>query len=266
MERIQWRGTWGVGDSMRGLNTAHQYAYDTNQEVNLEIHWSHGEDYLTHPDDPETIVERTDWIHTRYHQQDRVKLTHVFDSDLFCSDNKNPDNNKARFYFESNAYEPDGWPSCHWIFSKEQFVPSKKKIVVWTPTHNSEAPRKWKRVLTNEDWYDIIKMLSWEGWNTIELTYRTPIRDAYKQIQEANFILCYDGMWHYIARNFAKPMLIPSWEGVTTYNTPNAIKKHSSWRYKQCIGDGSVEHFAPTLGMMKTTANQYLKRIQKYYD
>ena len=77
MERIQWRGTWGVGDSMRGLNTAHQYAYDTNQEVNLEIHWSHGEDYLTHPDDPETIVERTDWIHTRYHQQERVTVSYT---------------------------------------------------------------------------------------------------------------------------------------------------------------------------------------------
>ena len=76
-----------------------------------------------------------------------------------------------------------------------------------------------------DDWEKFIRDLEkWEGWDVIELTYRTPIRDAYNQIRRARYVASYDGMWHYIARNFCKPHLIPSNEGVTTYNTPNAVK------------------------------------------
>jgi hypothetical protein len=31
-------------------------------------------------------------------------------------------------------------------------------------------------------------------------------------------------MWHYIARNFCKPMVVVSPEGITTYHTPQALK------------------------------------------
>ena len=265
MEKVRWRGTWGIGDSMQALNACHNYAHTNGFTVNLEMHWSHGENYFEHPKDPETIVERTNWIHTQYHNKELVNLTHVFNSDLFPSGNVNPDKQKARFYFDSNAYDPNGGPPNDWIFKAQSFTEKKRKIVIWTPTYNSKPPRKWKRFLTNDDWCGIIKLLSWEGWNTVELTYRTPIKDAFKEISEADFIVCYDGMWHLIARNFAKPMLIPSWEGVTAYNTPQAVKLRNRESFLEFIGDGN-EHFTRGLTHMKRKARGYEKIIKKFYE
>ena len=42
-------------------------------------------------------------------------------------------------------------------------------------------------------------------------------------------------MWHYISKNFGKPHIIPSKEGVTTYNTPNAVKIHFGDDFKKCF-------------------------------
>lgn len=227
MEKVKWRGTWGMGDSMQALNVCHNYSFKNKIQVNLEMHWEHDENYLHHPKDPETIIQRTDWIHRQYHRQNDVMLTHVFNSDVFPHGNTNPDRNKKRFYFDSGAFNDEVTPPNDWIFRPETFKLKRNKFVYWTPTYNSEPPRSWKRFLTNNDWYDIIKLLSGKGWIPIELTYRTTIRDAFKQIQEADIIVSYDGMWHYIARNFGKPMFVPSWEGITTYNTPQALKRSS---------------------------------------
>ena len=121
MFKIRWRGTWGVGDSMWGLNVAHVHAKKIDAPVNLEFHWSHDEDYLTHPDDPETIIERTEWITTRYHREDDVVITHVCNSDLFDPDNTSMDKTKDRFYFEDNSEDPQGTPPQDWLFKKQEF-------------------------------------------------------------------------------------------------------------------------------------------------
>ena len=266
MFKIRWRGTWGIGDSMWGLNVAHVHAKKIDAPVNLEFHWSHDEDYLTHPDDPETIIERTEWIATRYHREDDVVITHVYNSDLFDPDNTSGIKHKDRFYFEDNSEDPQGIPPQDWGFKKQEFINPLKKIVIFTPTHNSEPPRKWKRFLTNSDWDAIIQALRWRGWDTRILTYRTPIRDAYTQIKEARFVVCYDGMWHKIGRNFAKPMLIPSWEGITTYNTPNAVKISNRAKFLSAIGDGG-EHFCTiTMNMMNKQAREFRRELDKTYE
>ena len=266
MEKVRWRGTWGVGDFMNALNTCHNYCFDNNTKVNLEMHWEHDEDYLHHPEDPETIIERMAWIHNQYHRQEDVTVTHVYNSDLFPKGNVNPEKNKDRFYFDSNAFKPTSAPPNDWIFKPESFIPKRKKIVIWTPHYNSEPPRKWKRFLTIDDWSDIISLLRWKGWILVELTYRTPIKDAFKQIQECDFIFCYDGMWHYIARNFGKPMFIPSWEGVTDYNTPQAVRKPSRHQTLDFIADGA-EEFKPNLTEMKDKAKDYIEMLKsRYHD
>ena len=281
-ETVKWRGTWGVGDFMHALNVCHNYCFKNKKKVNLEMHWEHDEDYLHHPKDPETIIERMKWIHTQYHRQDDVVITHVYNSDLFPSGNKNPDPDKKRFYFDSGTFDTRSGPPNDWIFKPESFVPARKKIVIWTPTYNSQAPRTWKKFLTNDDWYDIIKLLRWEGWILVELTYRTPIKDAFKQIQEANFVVCYDGMWHYISRNFGKPMFVPSWEGITDYNTPNAMRRplidikeypdaqtaieDGRKQVKEFFGNGGGD-FTPNLTKMKKKSRNYLDMLKrKYYE
>ncbi|MBM37741.1 MAG: hypothetical protein CMO97_01595 [Woeseia sp.] len=251
---------------MWGLNVAHVHAKKINAKVNIEFHWSHGEDYLTHPKDPETIIERTNWINTRYHLADDVVITHMYNSDLFNPDNTSMDKKKHRFYFDDNSEDPNGNPEQDWIFKKEEFVKPLDKIVIFTPTENSEPPRHWKRFLTNDDWDDIIQALRWRGWDTRILTYRTPIRDAYTQIQESRFVVCYDGMWHKIGRNFSKPMMIPSKEGVTYYNTPNAVRIPDRESFLKAIGDGN-EHFCNnTLTEMNKSAEIFRKVISKCYE
>jgi len=266
MFKIRWRGTWGIGDSMWGLNVAHAHAKKINAKVNLEFHWSHGKDYLTHPEDPETIIERTDWIHTRYHRRDDVVVTHLYNSQLFNPDNTSMDKKKDRFYFDDYSVDPNGTPDQDWVFRKKEYTKPLNKIVIFNPTENSEPPRHWKRKLTKDDWDAIIQALRWRGWDTRILTYRTPIRDAYHQIKECSFVVCYDGMWHKIGRNFSKPMLIPSKEGVTTYNTPQAIKIGEREDFLKAIGDGN-EHFCNnTLKEMNESAREFKKVLFKCYE
>jgi len=229
---IQWRGTPGIGDAMQGLNMAHRWSYGNNQKVILEIHWEHGPDFLYHPDDPETIVKRTNWIHSKYHGKERVKVDHHFNSDTFRY--RYWDLQKVRVNFVDREIvdqrERDGktgaWYNANWLFRREEFIAAKpKKIVFFNSRMNAEPPRRWKRFVEPEHWVEIMRRMK-EDWkyNVVEITYRTPITVAYQQIQNADAVICYDGMWHWIGRNFCKPMIIPSKEGITSYATPNALK------------------------------------------
>ena len=55
---------------------------------------------------------------------------------------------------------------------------------------------------------------------------------------------------HYISKNFGKPHIIPSKEGVTTYNTPNAVKIHLVHDFKKCFEEENTE----TLTRMRNTS------------
>lgn len=265
---------------MSGLNVAHNYSHRYNVPVTIEFHWEHDEFYLTHPKDPETIIERTNWIHSCYHRRNQVTIKHVCESDLFDHGNMNPKTDKTRHIYHTD--NPDvvnhDLPANDWIFRPNHFNGSTNKVVIWTPSHNSQAPRNWKNFLTNDDWYDIIRILSGQGWNIVELTYRTPIRDAFKQIQEANFVVCYDGMWHYIARNFSKPMFIPSWEKITTYNTPQAKRLKMNIKdypndFKSARKEGrrqvkeffSEDNFNNNLESMRVKSKHYLDMLKSRY-
>jgi len=245
MELITWRGTPGVGDFMWALNCAHNYCYHNNIKVNLEFHWEHDEKHLHHFEDPETIIERLEYLHNFYHRKDDVTVTHVFNSDGRYTDWSYNDDlvpeddgsiriaairrpNKSRFWFQSGAYsdkEGSGAPDPNWIFREDAFREiDKNKIVIWRPTFNAEVPRTWKRQLTNDDWDDIISLLRQGGLYVVELTYRTPVSEALHHISTCRMILSYDGMWHYIARNLCRPMVVVSTEGITKYHTPNCVR------------------------------------------
>lgn len=248
MERVTWRGTPGVGDFMWALNCVHHYAYTNNVKVKLEMHWEHGEDYLHHFEDPETIVERMDYIHNFYYRKNDVEVSHEFYSDneryrthkytsylLRREDGQvsverkpliDEGNNKGRFWFESGYYTDTGEaPINNWLFRPDAFQETdRRKVVIWTPNQNAELPRHWKRKLTEHDWSVIIHKLRRAGLNVVELNYRTPVREAMYHISTCRQVVCYDGMWHYIAKNFAKPLAVISKEGVTKYHTEHAIR------------------------------------------
>ena len=263
-ELVTWRGTPGVGDFMWALNCAHLHAIRTGVKIDLEMHWDHDDKYNHHFEDPETIIERMQYMHRFYAREQDVKIWHVLNADgryrfwRYQDDTRLNDDGtmqqiarnveKARFYFDSGVYtdETGGTiPDNQWLFREDAFQPTiGHKIVLWRPTFNAEIPRTWKRLCTNDDWNVIIERLKAYGFHVVELTYRTPIREAVWHIANCKMVLCYDGMWHYVAKNFAKPTVVISEEGITGYHTPHAMrvshnpdKPRSIWYWLDNIPD-----------------------------
>ena len=284
-ELITWRGTPGVGDFMWALNCAHHYCWQFNKQAILEMHWSHSEDYLHHFEEEETIIERFEYIHNFYHRKDDVEVKHIFNADSRYKHWRYEDDiihdlanglprqaainrgYKARYYFDSGIYDDKKAiaPPNHWVFRKEVKKPrDNKKIVLWRPTFNAEQARTWKRGLTNEEWDDIISMLRRQGFNVVELTYRTPVSEAFYHISNCRMVLCYDGMWHYIAKNFHVPMIVISKDGVTKYHTPHAMAvsglKQDNWNVHWYVHN--MEQF---LGQPKQKAFEFEKRDEELY-
>ena len=286
-ELVTWRGTPGVGDFMWALNSAHRYAADHNlRKINLELHWEHGEDYLHHFEDPETIIERCNYIHNFYHQQDRVEIHHIFNADGRYRDWKyaddvinengvnrvkavNPHGQKNRFWFQSGYYNDDRGspaPNSDWIFRQDAFQEyNPNRIVFWRPTWNAEKPRTWKRLFDNNDWEQLLIHFKAMGFELHELSYRTPASEAMYLISTARMVVCYDGIWHYVAKNFARPLAVISGEGVTKYHTPNALRLNPETHYDDRNVWWWLEHTSDLLGHTKNKAVDYENRMKQYY-
>lgn len=287
-ELVTWRGTPGVGDFMWALNSCHKHAADNNvSKINLEFHWEHGEDYLHHFEDPETIIERCNYIHNFYHDKDRVEVHHIFNAqgryrhwkfaDDIVTDKsgekriaaKSHGMEKARFWFESDAYNDRSGspaPDNRWIFRKDAFPEvDENRIVFWRPTWNAEKPRTWKRQFSNEDWDMLILHFKALGFNMHELSYRTPASEAMYLISTARMVICYDGIWHYVAKNFARPLAVVSGEGVTKYHTPNALRLNPTTEWEDRNVWWWLEHTPELLGHTKFKSNLYAEEMSKYY-
>lgn len=214
---IEWKGTPGVGDYMMGLNVAHHYSHQYNIPVNFNIHWYHAEDHLHHFEDPETIVERLEYSHMFYKDQSKVTVKHIFnstDTELWVK------------RFRGIHFSPDPNNRINsWIHKSTSFTQTvENKVVIWRPISNAETPRQWKNIIDNYTWDYIIKLLETVyGYHVVELTYRNPISEVYYHLSNCNLVVCYDGMWHYVAKNFLKPMIVFSENDVTKFHTPNAI-------------------------------------------
>ena len=284
-ELITWRGTPGTGDFGWALNCAHNYAYSKGVQVLLEFHWEHDKDHLHHFEDPETIIERLDYLHNFYHRKDDVKVLHIYNAvsryknwkwgdDVIEEDNgdkrvaaiSRPD--KARFWWSSEAYsDKDGSPipPADWLFRDDAFrETNNNKVVIWRPTFNAEVPRTWKRELTNDQWDVIIGLLRGAGLDVVELTYRTPVSEALYEISTCRMVLCYDGMWHYVARNLYRPMIVISNEGITKYHTPHCVR--TSHREDEPTNIWYwVKDIPKMLGHTKQKASGYERKIRKIY-
>ena len=289
-ELVTWRGTPGVGDFMWALNSAHRYAADNDiSKINLEFHWEHGPDYLHHFEDPETIIERCNYIHNFYHQQERVQIHHCFNAngryrdwkfndDVVLESNGerriaaiNAKGQKNRFWFQSGFYTDDlgaKAPDNDWIFRKNAFQDyDGKRIVFWRPTWNAEKPRTWKRLFENDDWDRLIAQFKSMGFEMHELSYRTPASEAMYLISTARMVICYDGIWHYVAKNFARPMVVISGEGVTKYHTPNAVRISPD---RNNVRDGKdawwwLDNTKLLFANAKQESVKYENRMKQYY-
>ena len=210
---LNWATTPGAGDFCFGLNCANNWSYENNRPILLRLHWWHGKDHLHHPEDPETIIERCDFYKSHLLPNDLVEVEHVIDS------NETQYKIKKFDWFNPRSHKTTNW----WTFKDSKLPVIEKKVVVWRATFLSETPRYWKRIITNEEWNNVIATLKDQGYDVVELTYRNPISEVYYHIKTCDFLVAYDGMWHYIARNFFKPMLVASHDGITRFHTIQAV-------------------------------------------
>jgi hypothetical protein len=215
VKELNWGTTPGMGDIMMALNCAYRWAAENKQHLELNLHWFHDDKHLHHFEEEETIIERTDYIRQLY-LESNVTVNHIFNSDR-----KDLALSETRYdWFQPRS----GRDANNWMFRPNVFLPTdENKVVLWRPTFNAEIPRYWKRTITKTEWDFIIYNLQNMGYNVVELCYRTPIREATYHINTCNFIVCYDGMWHYIAQNFFKPMIIASHDPITRYHTRQAV-------------------------------------------
>lgn len=275
--KVEWRGTWGVGDFMMALNCVYVHAWRTGKRINLEMHWPHDEHHLHHFEEEETIIERMEYIHSFYHQKDIVRLTHKFNqregSPYFYS-NTSMAQDKRRFSFGDGAYNSkkgDPFPNNDWLFSR-YMIESKvykdyyngRKVVVWRPFFNAEVPRTWKRLLTNDGWDDIITKLRQAGLHVVELTYRTPVREAMFHILTAKFTLSYCGMWHYISKNALTPMIVVSEEGVSKMHTGRNGLVLSHDKRKNTNIWKALDELRPTLNLIKRIVSSNAALFEPY--
>jgi len=258
---IEWKGTIGVGDSMMGLNSCHMISYMLDKPVHMDVHWYHDEDYLFHCEDPETIVERFDYIHSLYKENDRVIVNHIFNSndrDLY----------KARWRGFNRTDKERGSPPLHinsWIFREDliRYPYKENKIVIWKPFRNATPAPDWKRSFAEHHW---TKILDWyleekHGFDITEIDYRTPVREAIYHIKTCRAVVGYEGMWHYIARNLLKPSVFLGDSTINICHDPQAIALHRP--------DGSLEKLfkekTTFLETIDNKLNEYVKMISPIY-
>ena len=214
---IEWKGTPGMGDAMYGLNIAFMRAFINQKPTTINFHWYHSEDFLYNFEDPETIIERVNFIHSRYMWPEMVNIEHTF--------NSNDINLYVKRYRNVIRYKDMNIARC-WTFDPQYYLDTiSNKIVIWRPSFNSDAPRWFKLPINDEEWLRIIEKLRNLDYQVVEIDYRTPIKEAFYHISSAEFCLSYEGMWHYIAKNFFIPHMVLSDDPITKWHTPYAIMK-----------------------------------------
>jgi len=237
-EYYNWKTTPGIGDWMMGLNIAYRRQTRKNRPVTINFHWYHDHDHYHHCEDPETSIERFNYIHNFYYKTGAVNIEHTFNSTHNALLNN-------RWQYFKNGVEKlldirESGNTNSWVFDPRLILPTDdNKVVIWRPKMNAEIPRLWKMRVTDKEWDLLIDNLEGLGYSVVELEYKTPISEATYHINTCAFTLSYDGMWHYIAKNFFKPMIVLSNDAVTGFHTKHAVRISSKKTLPYCLNMNS---------------------------
>jgi hypothetical protein len=111
-----------------------------------------------------------------------------------------------------------------WLFREEFLnVPViDNLVVVWRTKFISSTYPKFKDSYDSSYWDLIIPILKMLGYNVVEVTHRTPISEVFFLISRCRFIVAYNGMYHYIAKNLVKPMVVLGDSSIIRTHNPQA--------------------------------------------
>lgn len=191
MLNVEWNTGKGYGDFVTGLGYAHTASVKYNIPVNLTFHWKTSKDYLYHPKDPETIIDRCNYIHSIFTPVSNVKIEHKFNSIP-----------GFRFYNQLDEFNP-----LHGLWHTTLTPFKTKSVAFWSTEHNLEFPGFNKDPAAHL-WPVIKKKLQKAGYTVNEITYRTPVREAIQIINDCEFGVGYDGLAHQLFKFMWKPLIV----------------------------------------------------------
>ena len=216
LDSIRWKTTIGIGDSMYGLNIAYMRAFANQKPTKFQIHFYHPKDYVHHYEDPESVVERVEYIRSRYMWKDIVDVEYIFDS---------KDTALYKKFYEGITRRKNSELYRYWALDPTiNTTPQDNKITLWRPSGNMQQQMSnSKSLLLDSEWQRLIDRLQDFGYSVTEIDYRTPIHEALYHIRTCEFCLSYEGMWHYMAKNLFKPHIVLSDSSITKWHTPAAV-------------------------------------------
>lgn len=190
---IEWKGGIGYGDFVTGLCYAHSWRIKSKESVEFVIHWKANKGFLYNKNDPETILERFEYIKSILVPVDNLNITHKFNSAP-----------EYRFINQFDEFNP-----LHgiWYNSLKKTQEKSNKVVVWTTKNNTEFPGIRKDPV-NRYWETIIKILKFDGYDVIEVDYRTPIKELINHIKTCSFGVGYKGMAYQLFKIMWKPLIV----------------------------------------------------------
>lgn len=254
------RGTPGAGDFMFTMSSALYVANLLDTKLNVIFYWDHDADYQHHFEDPESIFEKIDYFHSLCYRNELVTYEHIYNFDV-----KNMFDGRMMLNLERDSkghgkYIPKGL--CSWKFKPHLYrKPFENKVAVWRFKFNAEVPNRWKTMYTNEHWEEVVNSVREQGYDVVELCYRTPIREAFYHIQTARFCMGYDGMWHYLARMLYKPTLITGDNTIVNMHNPQAMPF-----YEPKKDAGRKQTFMQFASNMKRNINRLDANCKRYVD
>jgi len=259
---VDWKGTEGVGDILFGMNAVHMMTHLIRKrrplkQMQMNVFWPHDDKFLFHFEDPETIAERGDYLHSFYHDSNAVHINHIFNS---------TDYEIARLRHRGfqrqagNMQVLDGIPT--WAFRHDAWClnPNPKKVVFWRPLFNKAPPWGWKRSFDDNDWERILDILDSKGFTLTEITYRTPVREAFYHINTSRFCIFYDGMWQYIAKNLCKPVISLGDSAIAKVHSPQCLHFKKADDRRDNLFDFLID-MPNSLKRLDHVANKYRKFI-----
>ena len=171
MLTINWKGKIGYGDIISPICYAHNVAYKLHTKVKLVFHWNHGSSFKVNEADPETLMQRADYIYGKC-VGSNVEMIHRYHSSL-----------PKTFNHDNYAFADD---LHNFWYCQERNIGWASDIIVNGTHHNAlsmdQYGKKWKDPVGAEGWLQLKENLS-KSYHVHDVSYRTPTKELFKQMR-----------------------------------------------------------------------------------
>lgn len=239
---IEWRTGVGYGDFVTGLGYARNCTIRYQRPVTINFHWSHSKDFLFHKSDPETIINRCDYVNSVMLPVTNLHVVHTFSSFP-----------KFRFINQLEEFNP-----LHGLSYASTNPTIEPLVVLWTTEHNVSFPGSYKDPV-HPKWNLVKQHLLQSGFAVEEVTYRSPISTVVNLINRCCFGVGYDGLIHQMFKFMWKPLLVFCKRvELNTLLVPQAVIETTVENFINTPVNDYIEKSKERMNKINRQYNQYL--------